>query len=107
MKREEKMLAHLKEVCLGLSLAVSGRELEQALKIRDSDLRKMVNRMRKNGELIGSCQEGYFYIETFGEAQITLRHLEQMIRGLEATKQGLLRGMNDLPLKKTGGESHR
>ena len=107
MQKKDQLLAYLKEACPGLPFATSGRELESALAIPSSDLRKLVNTLRKEGKLVGSSRAGYFYITTFGEAQCTLRHLEGMIRGLEAASLGLLRGLNQLPLADLGGDGNR
>ena len=43
--REEKLLNYLKGACTGRKYRVSGAELEAALGISGTDLRKLVNRM--------------------------------------------------------------
>jgi len=52
--REEKLLNYLKGACTGRKYRVSGAELEAALGISGTDLRKLVNRMRRKGIPIGS-----------------------------------------------------
>ena len=52
--REEKLLNYLKGACTGRKYRASGAELEAALGISGTDLRKLVNRMRRKGIPIGS-----------------------------------------------------
>lgn len=59
--REEKLLNYLKGACTGRKYRASGAELEAALGISGTDLRKLVNRMRRKGIPIGSDRCGYFY----------------------------------------------
>lgn len=58
--REEKLLNYLKGACTGRKYRASGAELEAALGISGTDLRKLVNRMRRKGIPIGSDRCGYF-----------------------------------------------
>lgn len=51
--REEKLLNYLKGACTGRKYRASGAELEAALGISGTDLRKLVNRMRRKGIPIG------------------------------------------------------
>lgn len=89
--REETLLAYLKGACAGQRYTVKGAELEQVLEISGTDLRKLVNRLRKKGVPIGSSKAGYFYAETAGEVYATIRQLQAMVRGLE----GAIRGLED------------
>ena len=91
MRKEEQLLAYLKGACPG----------------SESRLHEMVNHLRQEGYPIGSGRDGYFYIRTFGEARETEEHLARMIRGLEAARQGLLRGMEEKLLSDVGGGCHR
>lgn len=87
--REEKLLAYLKKTCSGRRRIVKGSELEQALGISGTDLRKLVNRLRRKGVPIGSSQAGYFYARTAGEVYRTIQQLRGMVSGLEAAIRGL------------------
>ena len=107
MRKEEHLLAYLKGACPGRQHAVPGRRLRDILGISESRLHEMVNHLRQEGNPIGSGKEGYFYIRTFGEALETEEHLARMIHGLEAARQGLLRGIKDRSLEEAGGEGHR
>lgn len=107
MRKEEQLLAYLKGTCPGRQHAVPGRRLRDILGVSESRLHEMVNHLRQAGYPIGSGREGYFYIRTFGEARETEAHLARMICGLEAARQGLLRGMESCPLVEAGGDGHR
>lgn len=81
--REEKLKAYLKGACVGRKYRVSGAELEQVLGINGTDLRKLVNRLRRKGIPIGSDRGGYFYAVTM------IRQPKAMSSGLEAAIRGL------------------
>lgn len=87
--REEKLLAYLTGACVGRKYRVSGAELERTLNISGTDLRKLVNRLRRKGIPIGSDRSGYFYAATAGEVYSTIRQLRRMADGLEAAIHGL------------------
>ena len=87
--REEQLLTYLKGACFGREYRVSGRELEQVLSLSGTDLRKIVNRLRRKGVPIASDRSGYFYARTAGEVYITIRQLRGMVNGLEAAIHGL------------------
>ena len=87
--REEKPLAYLKGACSGRRYTVRSAELEQVLNLSGTDLRKLVNRMRRKGVPIGSSREGYFYAQTAGEVYTTIRQLKGMAAGLESAIRGL------------------
>ena len=79
--REEKLLSYLKGACTGRRYSASSAALEAAIGISGTDLRKLVNRMRRKGVPIGSDRCGYFYAATAGEVYSTIQHLPQSIRG--------------------------
>ncbi len=92
--REEKLLAYLKESCRGRRRTVKSSELERALHLSGTDLRKLVNRLRRKGVPIGSSRDGYFYAATAGEVYATIRQLQVMEQGLRAAVQGLERALD-------------
>ena len=98
--REKKLLAYLKGACPGRAYRVSGAELERALHLSGTDLRKLVNKLRRKGVPIASDRQGYFYAVTAGEVYATIRQLDQMRRGLDAAIQGL-----EGALESFGGEA--
>lgn len=87
--REEQLLAYLKGACLGRAFRVGGAELERVLGTSATELRKLVNRLRRRGEAICSDRNGYFYAQTAGELYATICQLRKMVRGLEAAIRGL------------------
>lgn len=97
--REEKLLNYLKGACTGREYRASGAELEAALGISGTDLRKLVNRMRRKGIPIGSDRCGYFYAATAGEVYSTIQQLQSMENGLAAARHGLERSLDAFPLR--------
>ena len=87
--REERLLSYLKGACPGRKYWVSGAELELALNLSGTDLRKLVNQLRRKGVPIASDRQGYFYAATAGEVYTTIRQLRQMVNGLEKAIAGL------------------
>lgn len=87
--REERLLSYLKGACPGRKYRVSGSDLERALNISGTDLRKLVNRLRRQGVPIASDRQGYFYAATAGEVYTTIRQLQQMVNGLQKAIAGL------------------
>ena len=85
----EPLVMHLKTACKGRKNAVKSAELEQSLHISGNELRRRVNRLRREGVPIGSSADGYFYAVTAGEVYATLRQLRTMAAGLEAAISGL------------------
>lgn len=87
--REERLLSYLKGACPGRKYRVSGAELERALGLSGTDLRRLINRLRRKGVPIASDRQGYFYAATAGEVYTTIRQLRQMVAGLEKAIAGL------------------
>ena len=104
--REERLLSYLKGACPGRKYRVGGSELERALSLSGTDLRKLVNRLRRKGVPIASDRQGYFYAATAGEVYTTIRQLRQMVTGLEKAIAGLeaaLEGFGEMD--SVGGDS--
>ncbi len=87
--RKEQLLSYLKGACPGRKYRVSGAELERALGLSGTDLRKLVNQLRRQGIPIASDRQGYFYAATASEVYTTIRQLRQMVTGLEKAIAGL------------------
>ena len=85
----EPLVMHLKAGCKGRKNATKSAELEQSLHISGNELRRRVNRLRREGVPIGSSADGYFYAVTAGEVYATIRQLRTMANGLEAAISGL------------------
>ena len=96
--REERLLAYLQGACLGRAYRVSGKELERVMGLSGTDLRKIVNRLRRRGVPIASDQNGYFYAQTSGEVYSTIRYLKKIRTGLDAVIRGLEASMDEFRL---------
>ena len=87
--RETQLTACLKEAFKGRRRAIKSAELERSLHISGTDLRKVINQLRRKSIPICSSQDGYFYAKTAGDIVRTIRKLERMIQGLQAAVDGL------------------
>ena len=99
--REEKLLNYLKGACTGRKYRASGAELEAALGISGTDLRKLVNRMRRKGIPIGSDRCGYFYADDC-QAEVKAQRIQQLQswKWTGGSKgHGLERSLDAFPLK--------
>ena len=79
--RDEQLLAYLKGSCSGRKNRVGGTELERTLHVSGTDLRKLVNQLRRKTHPIASDRNGYFYATTAGEVYDTIRQLKRMAAG--------------------------
>lgn len=89
--RDEQLLAYLKDSCSGRKNRVGETELERTLHVSGTDLRKLVNQLRRKTHPIASDRSGYF---SAGEVYDTIRQLKRMAAGLEAAINGLERSMD-------------
>ena len=80
----ETIARYLENGYKGRKNAVSSRELERTLAISGNELRKRVNRLRRDTVPIAADQRGYYYAETAAEVYDTIRTLEKMRKGLDA-----------------------
>ena len=85
----EQLKEYLKGNCLGRGQAMKAAELEQALQIGENELRRQVNRLRRNNIPICSGSEGYFYAAHAGKVVDTILNLEDMLKGLQDSMSGL------------------
>ena len=86
---DEELRDYLKRFCFGREHLICSRDLVRQKNLRESDLRKKVNRLRRKGIPVGSDHGGYFYAVTAGEVYATIRQLKAMSSGLEAAIRGL------------------
>ena len=95
MNKEEQLLVYLKGFCLGRARRIGSKELQRALNLSSSDLRKYVSRLRRKKEPIASDQNGYYYAQTSGEVYSTIRYLKKIRAGLDAVILGLEESLDD------------
>ena len=74
---------------------IGSKELQRALNLSGSDLRKYVSRLRRKKEPIASDQNGYYYAQTSGEVYSTIRYLKKIHAGLDAVILGLEESLDD------------
>ena len=86
---KETLKTHLLTGCRGDGRAVSAATLRQSLHVSENELRKQVNRLRREAVPIANSAAGYFYAETAGEVYATIRHLRKMREGLDGAIAGL------------------
>ena len=93
MKKDD-LKRYLALNCQGKARAISSSRLQRIIPISENDLRKAVNRMRREGVPSASDQTGYYYAQTAGEVYGTIRTLKKMRSGLDAAITGLERSLN-------------
>lgn len=92
--REDQLTAYLKGAFKGRQHPVKSAELERTLDISGTDLRKLVNKLRRKGVPICSGRDGYFYAKNAGDILRTIRQLKIMIKGLQAAVDGLVAALD-------------
>lgn len=101
--KKESLKNYLLCQCFGRKRSASGHQLKQALHTSENELRKQVNRLRRDGIPIASDQSGYFYAETAGEVYTTIQSLKKMRTGLDAAIAGLEQALNTFDRVETQG----
>ena len=92
--REEKLVAYLKGAFKGRKHTIKSAELERAMEMSGTDLRKLVNKLRRKSIPICSGRDGYFYAKTAGDIVRTILALRVMIKGLQAAVDGLVAALD-------------
>ena len=80
---DEELRDYLKRFCFGREHLICSRDLVRQKNLRESDLRKKVNRLRRKAVPIASSREGYFYASNAAELYSTIRQLKEMRAGLD------------------------
>lgn len=89
----ETIARYLEIGCKGRENVISSRELERALSISGNELRRRINRLRRDTVPIAADQRGYYYAETAAEVYDTIRSMQKMRGGLDAAIAGLERAL--------------
>ena len=74
---DEELRDYLKRFCFGREHLICSRDLVRQKNLRESDLRKKVNRLRRKAVPIASSREGYFYASNAAELYSTIRQLKE------------------------------
>ena len=80
--RKDYLKNYLKAACKGRAHRKISQELEHTLGLIGTQLRELVNRLRKERIPIASDSYGYFYASTAGEVYETIRFLQRIDAGL-------------------------
>ena len=89
----ETIARYLEIGCKGRANVISSRELERALSISGNELRRRINRLRRDTVPIAADQRGYYYAETAAEVYDTIRSMQKMRGELDAAIAGLERAL--------------
>lgn len=92
--KEEQLTAYLKGAYRGRQCTIKSMELERVLHMSGTDLRKLVNKLRRKSVPICSGRDGYFYARTAGDIVRTILALRVMIKGLQAAVDGLMAALD-------------
>lgn len=92
--KDEQLTAYLKGAFKGRQHTIKSAELERALDMSGTDLRKLVNKLRRKSVPICSGRDGYFYAKNAGDILRTIRSLRVMIKGLQAAVDGLIAALD-------------
>ena len=103
---DEELRDYLKRFGFGREHLICSRDLVRQKNLRESDLRKKVNRLRRKAVPIAS-REGYFYASNAAELYSTIRQLKEMRAGLDAAICGLEQAMENFSEKPDGGGRDR
>ena len=101
----EQLRIYLKENCPGRKKAVKSPELEQTMGVSGNELRRQVNRLRRQKVPICSGAEGYFYARNAGEIYATICGLKDMMFGLAQAIGGLEAALENFGEETGGGGS--
>ena len=109
---DEELRDYLKRFCFGREHLICSRDLVRQKNLRESDLRKKVNRLRRKAVPIASSREGYFYASNAAELYSTIRQLKEMravwlVRCKVETIHGLEQAMETFTEPSDGGGRDR
>ena len=89
-KHKKQLCRILKKYHKGRENAIISKQLKHSVGIKESGIRYLVSVLRREGEPICSCCEGYFYPETFSEVVETVDRFEKYLDTLSDTSANLL-----------------
>lgn len=92
---EQEILDYIKRWHRGRQRAITYKELAKVLRINERELRNVVALLVQNGELIGSSQEGYYYITEQDDYQIARAEIISRIDKLRQRLNGLEKGWEE------------
>ena len=92
---DKALCEHLKKYHQGQESAASSKELVASFRVKGTELRRAVNRLRCNGHPICSDATGYFYAARQSEVRATVAQLTGRISKIAAATKGLLKSYEE------------
>ena len=87
--RKEQLCVYLYKNCRGKKKCASAKAFRSDLHMSENELRKHVNRLRRECIPIGSSSNGYYFAETAAEVYDTIKNLRRIRDGIDAAITGL------------------
>lgn len=87
--RKEQLCVYLYKNCRGKKKCASAKAIRSDLHMSENELRKHVNRLRRECIPIGSSSNGYYFAETAAEVYDTIKSLRRIRDGIDAAITGL------------------
>lgn len=87
--RKEQLCVYLYKNCRGKQKCANAKKLQAELHMSENEIRKHVNRLRRECIPIGSNANGYYFAATAAEVYDTIKNLRRMREGLDAAITGL------------------
>lgn len=100
----EQICSFLYHNCNGRKKALSSAQIEQRLSISGNELRKQVNRLRRDGLPVASDAGGYYFAANAAEVYSTIKGLKKMRDGIDSAIEGLERAMDKFPAPVRGDD---
>ena len=88
--KKVELLDLLKNNYVGAENFITSTEIEKALSINDRTVRNIINRLRSEGQPIGSNTDGYFYAQNAAEIDQTISNLLGRIKKVITATDGLV-----------------
>lgn len=99
--KKEQICVYLYKNYRGKRKSVNSKKISSELHMSENEIRKHVNRLRRECIPIGSNSTGYYFAATAAEVYDTIKNLRRMREGLDAAISGLERSMDSFK----GGDS--
>ncbi len=85
----DKVEEFLHTRCKGKKNITSAAALQRSLHMSEQELRKQVNKLRRDMIPIASNRDGYYYAETAADIYYTIKGLEKLRDSIDKTIRGL------------------
>ena len=99
--QKELLAEHLRRYHPGALCAATSRELERTFSIKGTELRQLVNQLRRAGSRLPATPAAIFTPPTEQEVRATIGHLTRRISGIAAAIHGLNRSLEQFDTDQT------